>query len=100
MRSACLALAGDAERGITMRQPTASRVDRLDAGGEHRKSKRQETPGDLIVADFDGVVAIPADAVDEAVPLATDKVTRENHSREELMRGAYLIDVYRRYGVL
>lgn len=57
-------------------------------------------PGDLIVADFDGVLAVPASAVQEAVERATDKVTRENHTRAELMGGAYLRDVFRKYGVL
>jgi 4-hydroxy-4-methyl-2-oxoglutarate aldolase len=58
------------------------------------------SPGDLIVADFDGVVAIPAEAVDDVVAKATEKVARENSSREELIKGAYLRDVYNRYGVL
>ena len=58
------------------------------------------TPGDLIVADFDGVVAIPANHVDEVVRLATEKATRENGSRAELMNGKYLRDVYNQYGVL
>lgn len=58
------------------------------------------SPGDLIVADFDGVIAIQAEAVDEAVRLATDKVSRENSTRAELMKGAYLRDVYNKYGVL
>lgn len=57
-------------------------------------------PGDLVVADFDGVVVIPAAAVTETVRLATEKVTRENHSRTELMNGNLLRDVYRKYGVL
>lgn len=57
-------------------------------------------PGDLIVADYDGVIAVPAGAVQEAVERATGKVTRENHTRAELMEGAYLRDVYRKYGVL
>ena len=57
-------------------------------------------PGDLIFADYDGVVAIPSAIVDRSVELAMDKVARENHSRSELMRGAYLRDVYRKYGVL
>ena len=57
-------------------------------------------PGDLVVADFDGVIIIPAASVAEAVRLATDKVTRENHSRAELMDGKLLSDVYRKYGVL
>jgi regulator of RNase E activity RraA len=58
------------------------------------------SPGDLIVADFDGVLAVPASAVEEAVRRATDKVSRENSSRMELMQGAYLRDVYNKYGVL
>jgi 4-hydroxy-4-methyl-2-oxoglutarate aldolase len=58
------------------------------------------SPGDLIVADFDGVLAIPSHAVAEAVQRATDKVSRENSTRAELSRGAYLRDVYAKYGVL
>ncbi len=58
------------------------------------------TPGDLIVADFDGIVAIPADAVDEVIRRAYDKVSRENCTREELMKGAFLREVYEKYGVL
>ena len=57
-------------------------------------------PGDLVVADFDGVVVVPAAAVTEAVRLATEKVMRENQSRAELMNGKLLRDVYRKYGVL
>ena len=58
------------------------------------------TPGDLVFADYDGVIVIPAAVVDEAVRMATDKVARENHTRAELMEGAYLRDVYAKYGVL
>jgi regulator of RNase E activity RraA len=57
-------------------------------------------PGDLIVADFDGVVAIPAASVQEVVRLATEKVSRENSSRAELLNGKYLRDVFAKYGVL
>jgi len=53
-----------------------------------------------VVADFDGVVVVPAAAVAEAVRLATDKVALENHSRAELLRGSFLRDVYHKYGVL
>ena len=58
------------------------------------------SPGDLVFADLDGVIAIPASLVDEVVRLATDKVSREKHSREELQKGAYLRTVYDKYGVL
>jgi 4-hydroxy-4-methyl-2-oxoglutarate aldolase len=58
------------------------------------------TPGDLLFADDDGVVVIPAEAAPGAIRLATEKVELENHTRDELKRGAYLRDVYLKYGVL
>jgi regulator of RNase E activity RraA len=57
-------------------------------------------PGDLLFADYDGVVVIPAAVVSDVVGLATGKVSRENDSRRELMNGAFLKDVYEKYGVL
>ena len=57
-------------------------------------------PGDLVVADYDGVVVVPSAAVDQTIKLASDKVTRENHSRNDLKNGAYLRDVFQKYGVL
>lgn len=57
-------------------------------------------PGDFVFADFDGVVVVPRAVVTEVIELASDKVRRENNSRAELMKGAYLRDVYERYGVL
>jgi hypothetical protein len=46
------------------------------------------------------VVAIPSEALPDTIRLAKEKATRENHSRAELLDGAYLRDVYRKYGVL
>ena len=57
-------------------------------------------PADLIVADFDGIVVIPAALIDQTIELANAKVTGENNSRQELKKGAYLRDVYKKYGVL
>jgi regulator of RNase E activity RraA len=57
-------------------------------------------PGDLIVADFDGVVVVPRAAVDKVIRLAADKALKEDGTREELMQGAYLRDVFAKYGVL
>jgi 4-hydroxy-4-methyl-2-oxoglutarate aldolase len=57
-------------------------------------------PGDLIVGDYDGVVVVPAVLVSEVLERAVRKVSSENHSREELLRGAFLRDVYEKYGVL
>jgi len=58
------------------------------------------TPGDLVVADFDGVVVIPQEAIHETVRMASDKAGRENESRRELLKGAFLRDVFEKYGVL
>lgn len=57
-------------------------------------------PGDLIVADYDGVVAIPANLVANVIERARAKVTKENQSRVALANGAYLAEVYAKYGVL
>ena len=57
-------------------------------------------PGDFIFADRDGIVAVPRAMVRQTIDLAADKVRRENHSRAELMQGAYLRDVFAKYGVL
>ena len=57
-------------------------------------------PGDFVFADYDGVIVVPRDQTLEVLALAQDKVERENKSREELSRGAYLRDVFDRYGVL
>lgn len=60
----------------------------------------QVEAGDLIVADYDGVVAVPAAVVSEVIGGAWDKVQRENSTRADLMNGSYLRDVFARYGVL
>ncbi|MEX2262249.1 MAG: RraA family protein [Bryobacteraceae bacterium] len=57
-------------------------------------------PGDFVFADSDGVVVTPAAMVKEVIDLAADKVQREDSSRAELMQGAYLRDVFKKYGVL
>jgi regulator of RNase E activity RraA len=57
-------------------------------------------PGDLVIADYDGVVVVPSALVEEVIRRAMDKVGRENHSRAELIEGARLRDVYDKYGVL
>lgn len=57
-------------------------------------------PGDLVFGDVDGVVMIPRRAEEDVLARAFDKVARENTTRDELLRGAKLKDVYDRYGVL
>jgi regulator of RNase E activity RraA len=57
-------------------------------------------PGDLVFGDYDGIVVVPAAVEDEVLARALEKVTGENRSREELLQGRLLRDVYERYGVL
>ncbi|MBS1814631.1 MAG: RraA family protein [Acidobacteria bacterium] len=57
-------------------------------------------PGDLVVADYDGVVVVPLEVVGSVLQKARAKVSMENKSRAELKNGAYLADVYAKYGVL
>ena len=57
-------------------------------------------PGDIVFGDIDGVVVIPSDVEKDVIAKAIDKVEGENMTREELEKGAYLKDVYEKYGVL
>jgi 4-hydroxy-4-methyl-2-oxoglutarate aldolase len=56
--------------------------------------------GDVVFGDVDGVVVIPAAIADEVIALALAKVAAENRTRDALLRGELLQDVYARYGVL
>jgi regulator of RNase E activity RraA len=48
----------------------------------------------------DGLVIIPAAIADEAIALAIAKVSAENRTRDALLRGELLLEVYARFGVL
>jgi regulator of RNase E activity RraA len=57
-------------------------------------------PGDLVFGDADGVVVVPQAVEAEVLRIAFDKINGEHHSIRELRAGAYLRDVYAKYGVL
>jgi regulator of RNase E activity RraA len=57
-------------------------------------------PGDLVLADDDGVVVVPADAEAEAVSRANDRAKRETTVLDELRGGATLRSVWTRHRVL
>jgi 4-hydroxy-4-methyl-2-oxoglutarate aldolase len=57
-------------------------------------------PGELIFADFDGVVVIPKEAEKDALALALEKAGKESASRKALREGKTLREVYDTYGVL
>jgi regulator of RNase E activity RraA len=54
-------------------------------------------PGDIIFADFDGVVVIPKKLVGVVLQKAREKVNNENLSRKELLQGRSLREVYDKY---
>jgi 4-hydroxy-4-methyl-2-oxoglutarate aldolase len=56
--------------------------------------------GDYVFGDVDGVIVIPHEAAREALAKAEEKATGENRSRDELLRGRLLKDVYDAYGIL
>ncbi len=57
-------------------------------------------PGNLIFADFDGIVVVPDEIEGTVLVKAQEKVLKENLSRKELLEGKSLRDVYVKYGVL
>jgi regulator of RNase E activity RraA len=57
-------------------------------------------PGDLIIADLDGLVVVPSRAEEETIRKAWDKVHTENTIRDEIRAGMKAIDVYKKYGTL
>jgi 4-hydroxy-4-methyl-2-oxoglutarate aldolase len=56
--------------------------------------------GDLIVADSDGCVVVPAAIEDEIVASAMEKVSGEDTMRDVLQKGANLRQVFEEYGIL
>lgn len=56
--------------------------------------------GDLVVADRDGVVCVPADAAEEVVARSFEKAGAERSSFSMLLDGAYLREAWERHGVL
>jgi regulator of RNase E activity RraA len=57
-------------------------------------------PGDLVFADYDGIVVIPKAEVQRVLQLAQEKVEKESSTRQELLKGRTLREVYNQYGVL
>lgn len=56
--------------------------------------------GDIVFGDIDGVIVIPRELEKKVIPLALEKVGKENRVRDELRKGTLLRDAYDKYGVL
>jgi regulator of RNase E activity RraA len=57
-------------------------------------------PGELVVADIDGVVVVPRSIENKVITLAWQKVHAENHVRTAIQNGMMATEAYRRFGVL
>jgi 4-hydroxy-4-methyl-2-oxoglutarate aldolase len=57
-------------------------------------------PGDLVLADHDGVVVVPSAAAEETLRLAEEKVSGENLVRKALAEGMKTADAFKKYGIL
>jgi 4-hydroxy-4-methyl-2-oxoglutarate aldolase len=51
-------------------------------------------PGDVIVADADGVVAVPRERASEVARLSQERVAKEEKIRERLRAGELGVDIY------
>ncbi len=57
-------------------------------------------PGDLVLADHDGVVIVPNAAAEETLKLAEEKVSGENLVRKALAEGMKTADAFKKFGIL
>lgn len=83
-------------------RPTDSlgRIDVVDYRVPVRCGGVLVNPGDIVFADYDGVVVLPQTVWREAVERALEKARGENRVRDELVQGALLGDVFRKHGIL
>jgi regulator of RNase E activity RraA len=56
--------------------------------------------GNIVYGDVDGVIVIPQELEARVVSLALEKAGRENVTRDELLTGLRLRDVYDKYQTL
>lgn len=57
-------------------------------------------PGDLVLADYDGVAVVPAALAEKVLGLAEEKVSGEDLVRSKLAEGMPVWDAFRTYGVI
>jgi 4-hydroxy-4-methyl-2-oxoglutarate aldolase len=81
----------------------ADSLGRLDVVGHHLPIQCGGVlihPGDLMLADHDGVVAVPQAAAEETLRLAEEKVSGENLVRKALAEGMTTTEAFANFGIL
>ncbi len=100
----------DSDKIIAVGFPAFSRSRRpIDYRGRMRVVARQTevvigsvkiNPGDLVVADDDGVVVVPKQHEEKVIGLARERARGESTVLQELLAGATLREVWTRHGIL
>jgi regulator of RNase E activity RraA len=85
--------------GISARD-SLGRIDVDDVGVEITCGGVHVAPGDLVLADHDGVAVVPAGAADEVLALAEEKLATEDVVRDKLAQGLSVREVFAAHGVL
>lgn len=84
-------------------------ISPVDGGGRHEMVAADVDvecggvavhPGDYLFADVDGIVVIPGMILHPTIKAAFEKTEGENVTREELLTGKSLAEVYAKYGIL
>jgi 4-hydroxy-4-methyl-2-oxoglutarate aldolase len=78
---------------------TLGRAEIASIGQDIRCGGVTVARGDFMVADADGVIAVPADAVEAVVEIVREKTRLEAGGRAELLAGTSVREVWERYGV-
>jgi regulator of RNase E activity RraA len=76
------------------------RIEVTGTGGTVEIDGIEIAHGDLVVADDDGVVVVPASSADEVVRRALEKHSAERRFADDLAQGTAATEAFRRHGVL
>ena len=79
---------------------TYARAIVTGVGVEARVGGVDVRPGDLVVADFDGIVVVPQEIVEDAAETVVTKHRLEGNARDDLLAGMSIREVWTKYGVL
>lgn len=104
------AYARDTRRIIDMRFPvfcrgihvadSLGRLEVISYGRPIECGDVRIAPGDLVRADYDGVVIVPGQVAEEVIARAEEKASGEDLVRSHLEKGMTVTEAYRRFGVM
>jgi 4-hydroxy-4-methyl-2-oxoglutarate aldolase len=79
-------------RGLTARKASKDKYGSINI--DIRIGQTSVRPGDVVIADANGVLVIAADQFEEAVRLAGEVVAKEAHIKHEIARGRTIFDIF------